>query len=81
MGKIRKEWVEEMELGELDMETIEKKCDKKRNGHVSRRKLELLQEAIFKTKVHQILGIDMDSQKGSKQKNPGRRSKKRKENK
>ena len=39
-----------MELGELDLDEIEKECEKKGNGYVSRRKLELLQEAIIKTR-------------------------------
>ena len=34
--------VEEMELGEMDLDEIEKECDKKGQGYVSRRQLELL---------------------------------------
>ena len=40
---------EEMDLGELDLDAIEAECRKKGNGYVSRRKLELLQEAILRT--------------------------------
>ena len=60
--------VEEMELGELDLDEIKKECDKKSQGYVSRRQLELLQEAIIKTKAQQQLGISSDAQKGSKRK-------------
>ena len=42
-----------MELGELDLDEIEKEYDKKGKGYVSRRQLELIEEAIIKTKVHQ----------------------------
>ena len=34
--------VEEMELGKLDLDGIEKECDKKGRAYVSRRQLELL---------------------------------------
>ena len=60
--------MEEMELGEMDLDEIEKECDKKGRGYVSRRQLELLQEAIINTKARQQLGIIMDPQKGSKRK-------------
>ena len=39
---------EEMELGELDLDVIKEECGKKGNGYVTRRKLELLQEAILR---------------------------------
>ena len=38
---------EDMELGELDLDAIEEECRKKGQGYVSRRQLELLQEAII----------------------------------
>ena len=38
---------EDMELGELDLDAIEEECRKKGQGYVSRRHLELLQEAII----------------------------------
>ena len=44
--------VDEMELGELDMDEIEKECDKQGRGYVSRTQLESLQEAIIKAKSH-----------------------------
>ena len=34
--------VEDMELGELDIDEIEKECEKRGKGYVSRRQLELL---------------------------------------
>jgi len=42
---------EEMDLGELDLDELEKECEKKGKGYVSRRQLELLQEAIVRSKV------------------------------
>lgn len=42
---------EEMELGELDLNEIEKECEKKEKGYVSRKQLELLQEAIIRSKA------------------------------
>ena len=41
----------DMELGELDLDKIEKECEKKGKGYVSRRQLELLQELIIKMKA------------------------------
>ena len=52
------------------MDEIEKECDKKGRGYVSRRQLELLQEAIIKTKARQRMGIEMDPRKGIKIKLP-----------
>ena len=43
---------EDMELGKLDLDEIEKECDKKGRGYVSRQQLELLQEEFIKTKAH-----------------------------
>ena len=59
-----------MELGELDLEAIHEECGKKGQGYVSRRQIELLQEAIIRTGAHESLGIDPDAQKGSKRKSP-----------
>jgi len=61
---------EEMDLGELDLDELEKECDKKGKGYVSRRQLELLQEAIVRSKASHQLGIASDPQKGSKRKPP-----------
>ena len=61
---------EEMELGELDLDTIEEECGKKGKGYVPRKQIELLQEAIVRSGAHQELGIDPDPQKGSKWKSP-----------
>ena len=59
---------EEMDLGEIDLDEIEKKYDKAGQGYVSRKQLELIQEAIICTKAHQHLGITAEPQKGSKRK-------------
>ena len=61
---------DEMELGELDLEAIEEECGKKGQGYVSRCQIELLQEKIIRTGAHESLGIDPNSQKGSKRKSP-----------
>ena len=61
---------EDMDLGELDLAAIEEECKKKGQGYVSRRQLEILQEAIIRTGALESLGIDPDAQKGSKRKSP-----------
>ena len=61
---------EDMDLGELDLDAIEEECRKKGQGYVSRRQLELLQEAIIRTGAVECLGIDPNAQKGSKRKSP-----------
>ena len=61
---------DDMELGELDLDAIEEECRKKEQGYVSRRQLELLQEAIIKSGAVEYLGVDPDAPKGSKRKSP-----------
>ena len=61
---------DDMELKELDLDAIEEKCGKKGQGYVSHRQIKLLQEEIIRTGAHESLGIDPDSQKGSKRKSP-----------
>ena len=70
MEIVEEEEDEEMELGELDLDSIEAECGKKGKGYVPRRKIELLQEAIIKARAHLNLGIDPDPQKGYKRKSP-----------
>ena len=73
---------EDMDLGELELDSIEEECRKKGQGYVLRHQLELLQEAIIRTGAVESLGIDLDAQKGSKRKSPeeemrrGRKTKK-----
>ena len=57
--------VEDMELGELDLDAIEKEYE-----YVSREQVELLQKAIIRSKASQDLGINVDPTKGSKRKSP-----------
>ena len=59
---------EDMDLGELELDAIEEECRKKGQGYVSRHQLELLQEAIIRTGTVESLGIDPDTQNGSKRK-------------
>ena len=40
---------EDMDLDELDLDAIEEECRNKGQGYISRRQLELLQEAIIRT--------------------------------
>ena len=42
---------EEMELGDLDLDVIEKECDKACKGYVPREQIELLKKAIFNSKA------------------------------
>ena len=57
-----------MELGYLDLDAIEKECDKAGKGYVPREQIELLQKAIINSKARQELGIRVEPQKGSKRK-------------
>ena len=52
---------EDMELGELDLDTIEEECKKKGQGYVSRCHIQLLQEAIIQMGALESLGIDPDA--------------------
>ena len=61
---------EEMELGEIDLDAMEEECGKKGKGYVSRRQIELLQEAIIKAGAHPNLGINPDPLTGHKRKPP-----------
>lgn len=49
--------VEDMELGDLDLEGIEKACDNPKTGYIPFSQLILLQEAIIKTKGTRGLGV------------------------
>ena len=70
MDGVEEDEGDDMELGELDLDAIEEECRKKDQGYVSRRQLELLQEAIIKSGAVECLGIDPDAPKGSKRKSP-----------
>ena len=59
---------DDMELRELDLDTIKEVCGKKCQGYVSRHQIKLLQEAIIQIGARESLGIDLDSQKGSRRK-------------
>ena len=49
MEGMEEEEGDDTELGELDLDAIEEECGKKGQGYVSRRQIELLQEAIIQT--------------------------------
>ena len=59
-----------MELGEIELDVLEKECEKEGKGYVSHEQLQLLQEANIRSKSHQALGIIVEPQKGSKWKYP-----------
>ena len=56
--------VEDMELGELDLEGIEKACANPKTGYISFNQIDLLKEALMKTKGVRGLGVVSDSMKG-----------------
>ena len=60
--------VEDMDLGDLDLDSLEAKCKKAHLSYVPREHIKLLQQAIIQSKVHKDLGISMEGQKGSKRK-------------
>ena len=58
--------VEDMELGELDLEGIEKACDNPKIGYIPFRQIALLKEALIKSKGARGLGVVLESMKGVK---------------
>ena len=73
---------EEMDIGDLDLEGIEKACSDKALGYVPQEQVSLLKEAILKAKFSNSLGIHSSSFKETKKygedsgKKPGRKSNK-----
>lgn len=65
---------EEMEIGELDLDGIEKACDNLTEEYIPFEQIALLQEAIIKTKGSWGLGIAPEPMKGGENKRRGRRS-------
>ena len=61
---------EEMELGDLALDALEKECEKVGKGYVPREQIKLLQKAIIDSKARRELGICVEPQKGSKRKSP-----------
>ena len=53
-----------MELGELDLEGIEKSCANPKTEYISFSQIVLLKEALIKSKVARGLGVVSDSMKG-----------------
>ena len=62
--------VEDMEIGELDMDAIERECAKVGEGYARQEQVALLQKAIIRSKASQDLGISAEPSKGSKRKTP-----------
>jgi hypothetical protein len=56
--------IEDMELGELDLDGIEKSCDNPTSGYIPFEKIALLKEAIIKTKRVRGLGVVSNPMKG-----------------
>ena len=53
-----------MELGELDLEGIEKACDNLKTRYIPFNQIVLFKEALIKTKGSRGLGVVLDSMKG-----------------
>lgn len=53
-----------MELGDLDLDNIEKTCDNLNEGYIPFEQIALLQEAIIKTKGMHGLGVAPEPMKG-----------------
>ena len=68
IGQESKEEVKDMDLGELDLEGIEKACTKKYKGYIPQQEVSLLNEAIFKSRSSNLLGISSGSHKETKKK-------------
>ena len=62
---------EEIDLGELDLDGIEKVCDNLSEGYIPTKQITLLQEAIVKTKRVQGLGVVSEPLKGGEGKKRG----------
>ena len=65
--------IEEMEIGELDLEGIEKACDNLQEEYIPLKQIALLQESLIKTKGARGLGIAPEPMKGGETKRRGRR--------
>lgn len=63
-----------MELGQLDLEGIEKACDNPKTGYILFNQIILLKEALIKSKGSRGLGVVSDSMKEGEGKQRGRRS-------
>ena len=61
-----------MELGEIDLEGIEKACANPKTGYISFSHIALLKEALIKTLGVRGMGVVLDSMKGGEGKRRGR---------
>ena len=61
---------EDMDLGELDQDALEAERRKDGSRYVPREQIELLQQAILRSKAHKDLGLRSEGPKGSKRKTP-----------
>lgn len=66
--------VDDMELGEFDLEGIENACDNLKDGYIPLRQLVLFKEALIKSKGTRGLGVVSDPMKGGEGKRRGRRT-------
>ena len=66
--------IEDMELGDLDLEGIEKACDDPQEGYIPFNQIILLQEALIETKGVRGLGVVTKSMKGGESMERGKRS-------
>ena len=79
-SKVQKESIErgsngeDMDLGELDLERIEKAWKSLKDGYIPFQQLVLFKEALIKTKGARGLGVVSESMKGGEGKRRGRRT-------
>ena len=57
---MEEDWVEDMELRELDLDAIERECEKACEGYVTQEQVALLQKAIIRSKASQDMGISVE---------------------
>ena len=63
------EEAEDMDLGKMDLDALEAECRKDGSRYVPREQIELLQQAILRSKVQKDQGLRSEGSKGSKRKN------------
>ena len=68
MGQESQEEAKDMDLGDLDLEGIEKACTKKYKGYAPQQQVSFLKEAILKSRSSNLLGISSGSYKETKKK-------------
>lgn len=68
--EIQEEDLEEMEIGDLDLDAIEKATTDKDKGFVPAEQVHLLEEAILKANPRRAMGLEQGSGRENKRKQP-----------